>query len=162
MAGNPRELKLSDQAAKRIDWYLFRYPSRQAAVLPALHLAQAEFGHLSTEVMDLIAVRLGVPPVQVYEAATFYSLYQKKPMGRHCVYVCTNIGCFLKGADALLSHLKKKLGIECGETTSDGKFSLFSVECLANCGEAPAVQIDDEYHNRVTPGSMDRTLDELP
>jgi len=162
MTGNPKEPKLSQQAEERIDWYLSRYPSKQAAVLPALHLAQAEFGYLSTEVMELIARRLGVPPIQIYEAARFYTLYQKKPMGHHCIYVCTNVACFLNGADALLAHLKKKLGVDCGETTSDGKVSLFSVECLAHCGEAPAVQIDDEYHGRVTPGSIDRTLDELP
>jgi NADH-quinone oxidoreductase subunit E len=159
MAQTPQ---LSGQANARIDFFLSRYPTRQAALLPVLTLVQREFGHLSTDLLELVASRLGLPPIQVSEAATFYTMYRHEAKGKHCIYLCTNIGCFLRGSDALLDHLKKKLGIEVGQTTADGRFSLFSVECLAACDHGPMAQIDDDYHDDLTPESVDRLLEKLP
>ncbi|MBI4863083.1 MAG: NADH-quinone oxidoreductase subunit NuoE [Candidatus Riflebacteria bacterium] len=161
MSGESNEIRFSQKAKDRLAWYLTRYPTRQAALLPALRLAQEEFGHLTHPVMDYVAGQLELPPVTVYEAATFYTMYHKKPVGEHCVYVCTNVTCFLKGADQLLEYLSGKLGIRPGQATADGKITLFSVECLGNCDKAPTVQIDDDYHDCVTTESADRLLEKL-
>jgi NADH-quinone oxidoreductase subunit E len=160
--GNPHNPEFSAAAEERLSWLLSRYPTKQAALLPALHLAQEEFGWVSNEVIDYVAKKLELAAIDVQEVATFYTMYHKKPAGKHCVYVCTNIGCFLNGADDLLAYLEKKFGVKAGETTPDGRYSLFSVECLANCGEAPAAQINDDYHDRVTPDSVNKVLESLP
>jgi NADH-quinone oxidoreductase subunit E len=159
--GNAESPVFSAEAEKKLDWYLTRYATKRAALLPALHVAQKEFGWLSEPVMNLVAKKLELAAVDVYEAATFYTLYHRKPKGKHCVWVCTNLSCFLNGADDLLEHVEKKLGIKAGETTADGRVSLFSVECLANCDRAPTAQVDEDYVDRLTPESMDRLLEKL-
>jgi NADH-quinone oxidoreductase subunit E len=161
MSGTAQEIKLSDEFRQKLDWHLSRYPDRRAALLPALHLAQKQFGWLSNEVMDHVAGLLQLPPVDVYEVATFYTLYNKKPVGKHCIWACTSVSCFLRGSDELLAHLKTKLGVEVGGTTADGQFTLFEVECLANCANAPAIQVDADYHDRVTNDAADKLLESL-
>lgn len=162
MHGDAKNPKFSPEASEKIKWHLSRYPSNRAAVLPALHIAQQEFGWLSDEVMLLVAKEVGVAPVDVLETATFYTMYHKKPAGKHCIWFCTNISCYLNGADELLGHIEKKLGIKAGQTTPDGKYSLFEVECLANCDKAPTAQIGDDYHDNLSAASVDKLIDSLP
>ncbi|MBI3543341.1 MAG: NADH-quinone oxidoreductase subunit NuoE [Deltaproteobacteria bacterium] len=138
-----------------------RYPINQAALLPALHLAQAEHGWLSDEVMDEVAAAIDIPPPVVREVVTFYTMYNLKPVGKYHVQVCTNISCALLGAEELMGHCEKRLGIEGGETTRDNKFTITEVECLGSCGTAPCVQINDDYHENMTPERMDKLFTEL-
>ena len=138
------------------------YPDPQSALLPALVLAQRDYGgFLPRKAFAEVARAMELPATQVAAAASFYTLLQRKPVGRHLVQVCTNISCSLLGAEHLLQHLARKLGIEPGETTPDGKFTLVEVECLGSCGTAPMMQIDDAYHENLTDDKVDRILAEL-
>lgn len=139
------------------------YPAAMTSslVLPLLQLMQEEKGHLTESDALLIADYLGVPPMQVKEALCWYSMLHRQPTGRHVIKVCRNIACSLLGAERLLEHLKGKLGIGAGETTADGRFTLLAVECLASCGTAPAMQVDDTYHERLSEAGIDRILEEL-
>ena len=139
-------------------------PGRQrSAVLDALRLAQEENGGwLSVELMDEVAGELELPPIQVYEVATFYSMFQVRPVGRNCVAVCTNISCWLRGGEALLQHLEKRLGIAVGESTADGRIFLKEEEeCLAACTGAPMMMVNHDYHENVTPAQADRIIEGL-
>jgi len=141
-----------------------KYPKgRQAsAVLPLLDLAQRQNdGWLPTSAMDHVAEVLDMAPVRVYEVATFYSMYNLKPVGKHHVQVCTTTPCWLRGSDGVLDACKKKLGVEPGETTADGKFTLDEVECLAACVNAPMVQIGDDYYEDLDADSMTKILEDL-
>jgi len=131
---------LSQEVRQKIDRELGKYPSdqRQSAVMSALAFAQDEHGWLSTDIMDAVAGYLGMPPVAVYEVATFYTMYNVKPQGRFKISICTNLPCALSGANAAADHLKQKLGVGFGETTPDGRFTLVELECLGSCGTAPA------------------------
>jgi len=152
---------LSEAVKSQIDHWLTKYPAdqKQSAVIPALHILQdANKGWLTTELMDALADYLGMPKVAVYEVASFYSMYELKPVGRHKICVCTNISCLLCGSDSVVSHLKQKLGIDWGQTTADGKFTLKQVECLAACGGAPAMQIGKDYYENLTPEKIDTIL----
>jgi len=111
--------------------------------------------------MAYVAKCIEVPVIEVLETATFYTLYHKKKPGKHCLWMCTNVSCFLNGADDLLAHVEQKLGVKAGGTTADGKFSLFSVECLANCSQAPCAQIDEDYVDRLSSDSVDQLIDRL-
>lgn len=155
---------LSHSAKTAIDKWLTKFPSnqRQSAVLYALTFVQEENGGFLTEsLMDCVAAYLGMPKIAVYEVATFYSLFDLKPVGKHKICVCTNISCMLLGSDDIVAHLKQRLGIEFGETTIDGKFTLKEVECLAACGGAPAMQIGNQYYEHLTPERIDQILTEL-
>ncbi|TVR62437.1 MAG: NAD(P)H-dependent oxidoreductase subunit E [Candidatus Competibacteraceae bacterium] len=156
---------LSAHARAEIDRWLTRYPPdrKQSAVLAALREVQHENGgYLTTELMDAVADYLDLPPIVVYEAASFYSMFELKPVGRHSISVCTNISCLLRGGDAILAHLEKKLGVKLGESTPDGKFYLKrEEECLAACCGAPMMQVDHVYHEHLTPEKVDRVLDSL-
>ena len=162
-------LVFSENAQRRFDLIVGRYPNRQAALLPVLHLAQAEFGHVSPEVMDFVGHLLGVPPIKVQQVATFYTMYNLAPVGRFHVQVCTNISCYLTGGKEILCHLKQKLGLENKGTTADGVFTLEEVECLAACGTAPALQVNDPhdpewpiaYHENQTVASADALIERL-
>ncbi len=154
-------LAFSQSARQRFDEIVARYPNRQAALLPVLHLAQQEFDHISPEVMQFVAEQLGVPPVKVQHVATFYTMYNKKPVGRFHVQVCTNIACHLTGGPEIFAHLKKKLGVANKGTTADDLFTLEEVECLAACGYSPAIQITDKK-DRETPIFFRENLDSLP
>ncbi len=144
-------VEFSQRSKERFAEILTRYPTKRAAIMPTLWLAQKEFGHLSGETLAYVAGLLGLSPAFVASVASFYTMYYKKPMGRHHVQVCTNLSCALVGSGEILDCLKKQLGIGTGETTADGRFSLDEVECLASCGTAPMMQIDDDYWEDLTP-----------
>ncbi|MFQ5546255.1 MAG: NADH-quinone oxidoreductase subunit NuoE [Acidiferrobacterales bacterium] len=147
-----------------IDRWIAKYPpdQKQAAVMGALNIVQRQNGGwLTTELMDAVAEYLDMPPIAVYEVATFYTMYDLKPVGRHKIYVCTNISCMLCGSGVIAEHLEKKLGIKLGETTADGKFTVKEAECLAACGGAPMFMLDDDYHENLTPDKVDAILAKL-
>ena len=156
---------LSAHARAEIDQWLTRYPAdrKQSAVLAALREAQHEnHGYLTTELMDAVADYLAMPPIAVYEVASFYSIFETQPVGRHNIAVCTNISCMLRGSETVLSHIEKKLGIKLGESTPDGKFYLKKEEeCLAACCGAPMMQVDHVYYENLTPEKVDQILDSL-
>lgn len=147
-----------------IEQSLKKYPSdrRQSAVMDALTAAQEHNGgHLTRPLMDAVAVYLGIPKIAVYEVATFYSMYELKPVGRHKLCVCTNISCALRGSDEIVAHLQQRLGIGLGETTDDGRVTLKEVECLGACVGAPVLQLGDQYHEHLTKERVDLLLEEL-
>ena len=155
---------LSDDAIRRIDGEVAKYPpdQKRSAVMAALTIAQDEHGWLPPEVMDDVARHLGMPTVAVYEAATFYTMYNLKPTGRFKLTICTNLPCALQGATAAALHLKKRLGIDFGETTGDGKFTLKEGECFGACGDAPVVLVNNKRMvGFMNPPQLDALLDEL-
>jgi NADH-quinone oxidoreductase subunit E len=155
---------LSKEARTQIDAWVKKYPSdqKQSAVIAALTIVQDENGgSLTQELMDAVAAYLGMPKIAVYEVATFYTMFELKPVGRHKISVCTNISCMLCGSDEIVGHLKQKLGINFNETTADGKFTLKSVECLAACGGAPMMLIGHTYHENLTSQKVDTILASL-
>ncbi|MFQ5487279.1 MAG: NADH-quinone oxidoreductase subunit NuoE [Gammaproteobacteria bacterium] len=156
---------ISEAARNKIEHWLTKYPQeqRRSAVLPALSIVQDEHdGWLSTELMDAVAEYLGMPPIAVYEVATFYSMYDLEPVGRHKIAVCNNISCMLCGGDGIIAHIENKLGIKIGETSADGKFTLKrEEECLAACAGAPMMAVDGHYYENLTPEKVDAILDGL-
>ena len=155
---------LSADARARIDREIAKYPpgQRQSAVMSALAIAQRELGWLSNETMDEVAGILGMPPVAVYEVATFYTMYDLKPTGRFKLAICTNLPCALSGATAAAEHLKSKLGIGFGETTPDGRFTLKEGECMGACGDAPVLLVNNvRMASFMTPPKLDALVDEL-
>ena len=154
---------LTEQAESEIDREIAKYPpeQKQAAVMAALSIAQREKGWLSEATMDYVAHRLEIPSVRVAEVATFYSMYDLAPVGRHKLCLCTNISCMLRGSDGIAEYLEKKLHIKLGQTTGDGRYTLKEVECLAACGGAPMMQVDDDYYENLTPQRVDEILDAL-
>lgn len=137
------------------------YPDPRGALLPVLHLAQETFGHISLEVETYVAGLFGLAPAQVHEVVTFYTLFHQTRPGRHLIAVCHNLSCHLAGAPGILAHLAGRLGIEPGQTTDDGRFTLLAVECLCACEHAPMAQVDDRYEFALTPAKVDRLLREL-
>ena len=140
-----------------------RYPEgkQKSALLPVLHLAQESFGGwLSSETMDYVASLLNIEPIEVYEVATFYSMYNLKPVGKYMFEVCQTGPCMLKGSDEIIGYIKEKLGIGVGETTSDGMFTLKTVECLGACGYAPMMQMGKYYKEHLTREKVDQIIDE--
>ncbi len=162
-------LAFSATAMQRFERIVARYPHRQAALLPVLHLAQEEFGWISPEAMEYVGHLLNMPPIKVQHVATFYTMYNLKPVGRFHVQVCTNTACWLTGGVEILEHLKAKFGVGNKGTTSDGLFTLEEVECLASCGTAPAIQVNDQqdrewpirYHENQSIASVDSLMDAL-
>ncbi len=155
---------ISKESRADIDRWIAKYPAdqKQSAVMAALRIVQDQNGgHLTTELMDAVAEYLEMDPIAVYEVATFYSMYEMKPVGRHKICVCTNISCMLCGSDGIVEHLQKRLGIGFGEVTPDGRFSLKEVECLGACVGAPMFQIGEHYYEHLTPEKVDQILDEL-
>ena len=152
----------SDSARREFDRLLTRYPDREAVILPALYLAQGEFGYVSNEAIEYIAGLLEVSPARIEGVATFYTMFNRKPVGKYHVQICRNISCSLLGAEHLIEHVSKKLGVRPGETTPDGKFTLTKAECLGSCGTAPVMQVNDDYHENLTEESIDAILDRLP
>ena len=156
---------LSEHTRQEIDHWVGKFPPgrQRSAVITALRAAQEQnHGHLTTELMDAVAEYLALPPVQVYEVASFYSMFETHKCGRHHVSVCTNISCMLRGADRILQHVEKKLGIKEGESTADGRIFLKrEEECLAACTGAPMMMVDHVYHENLTPEVVDKVLDEL-
>lgn len=152
---------LSEAALKEIDDIQKKYPTKRSAVLPSLYVAQGEQGYVTQEAMSEIARILDIPPTQVYEAATFYTMYNKKPVGKYHIQVCANLSCSLLGADHLVDYISGKLDIKKGETTKDKKFTLSTVQCLGSCGTAPMLQLNDDYHEDLTEEKIDKILDGL-
>lgn len=155
-------IEFSPTTKAKFDQILTRYPRKDAALLPTLWLAQDEFGTITPEVMKYVAELLDVPPAKVFGVATFYTMYHTTAVGKYHVQVCRTLSCALSGSDALIKHLKKKLNIELGGTSADGKFTLSEVECLAHCGAGPVVQINNMDFTAVTPEKMDEILSNLP
>ena len=159
------ERLLSDHVREEIDHWKARFPEgrQRSAVISALHAAQHENdGYLTPELMDAVAEYLDLPKIQVYEVATFYSMFQTKPVGRHNVAICTNISCMLRGADGVVAHCQKKLGIKLGESTEDGRIYLKKEEeCLAACTGAPMMMVNHKYHENLTLEQVDDILDGL-
>jgi NADH-quinone oxidoreductase subunit E len=155
---------LTAESRAEIDRWVAKYPAewKQSAVMSALRITQDQNGGwLSTELMDAVAEYLEMEPIAVYEVGSFYSMYELEPVGRHKICVCTNISCQLRGADEIVEHLRKRLGIGLGESTADGRFTLKEVECLGACGGAPMFQIGREYYENLTPAKIDEILEKL-
>jgi NADH-quinone oxidoreductase subunit E len=156
------EIKFSDAALKEYHALLGRYPTRQAALLPTLWIAQREFGWLSDATQDYVARLMELPPAHVRAVVSFYTMFHRKPVGRYLLDVCTNLSCRLRGADKIVDCIRRKLKIELGETTPDGKFTLGNVECLASCGSAPMLQLNqDAFFENLTEESTSKLIDEL-
>lgn len=159
-----REQLLSEASRAEIDHWVAKYPAeqKQSAVMAALRIAQEQNGGwLSEELIQAVADYLGMPKIAVYEVATFYAMYELAPVGRHKICVCNSISCMLNGSEQIIEYLKRKLGVDVGEVTPDGKFSIKEVECLGACIGAPMCMIGKEYYEHLTPDSIDRLLDEL-
>jgi NADH-quinone oxidoreductase subunit E len=152
---------LSEAARGKIEGLMRRYPKARSALIPSLQLAQDEVGYVSHEVIREVAGMFGLSANEVYEVASFYTMLYKKPVGKYVIQVCTNISCLLCNSEDIMTHLQRRLGIKPGETTEDRKFTLLEVECLASCGTAPVVQINEDYHESLTVEKLDRILDSL-
>jgi NADH-quinone oxidoreductase subunit E len=146
---------------QRVDTLAGRYPEPKAAMLMVLWEVQKEKGWIDAQSEAWVAERLGTSPAQVHGVVSFYTMYKQKQMGRHHIQVCTTLSCMLRGSDELMGHLKTRLGIDEGEVTPDGKFSLVRVECLGSCDTAPMFQLNDDYHENLTLETVDRMLDGL-
>lgn len=154
-------LTFSAEAKQKIQTLLGRYPDRQAACLPVLHLAQDEFGWISDEAIDAVAETLRLPPAHVYGVATFYTMYHRHPTAKHTVMVCTNVACMLRGGYEVLAALERKVGVKAGQNSADGEFTLVEEECLAACANAPCMISGHKYFLDLTPQSAVAALDEI-
>jgi NADH-quinone oxidoreductase subunit E len=152
---------LSQAACQQIQALMSKYPQKRSALIPSLQLAQKEAGYLSHETICEIARVFSLSPNEVHEVASFYTMLYKKPMGKYVIQVCTNISCLLCNAEDIVSHLTRKLEIQFGETTPDGKFTLLEVECLGSCGTSPVIQINEQYYEELTPDKVDQILNSL-
>lgn len=155
------DLAFGPDVDREIDAIVARYPNRMAALIPVLYVAQREFEVLSRGVLDLVARRLDLPAAKVLNTATFYTMFFKERVGRIHVQVCRNISCYLRGCDGLMAVMAEKLGLEPGQVSEDGQFSLEGVECLAACGTAPIVRINETYHEALSPEAFSLLLDDL-
>jgi len=154
-------MAFSEETRAAFERMLIRYPTREAAILPTLYLAQREFGYLSEEAIEYIASLLGFTPARIEGVATFYTMYNRKPVGKYHLQICRNLSCSLMGAEHLIERVSKKIGVKPGQTTADGRFTLSTVECLGSCGTAPVMQVNDDYHEDLTEESIDAILDGL-
>jgi len=155
---------LSAESLAQIDREIAKYPAehKQSAVMGALRIAQVEKGWLAPETIEFVADYLGMPAIAAYEVATFYNMYELSPCGRHKITLCTNLPCQLQGADEIAAHLKRRLGIDFGETTADGRFTLKEGECMGSCGSGPLCLYNNhKMHTRLSPETVDKLLDEL-
>lgn len=156
-------IQFSQKSLSKVQEIIDRYPQgkQKSALLPVLHLAQDEFGGwLDVPVMDYVASLLSIEPIEVYEVASFYSMYNLKPVGKYLFEVCHTGPCMVSGSDNIVEYIKQKLGISVGETTPDGMFTLKTVECLGACGYAPMMQLGKHYREHLTPEKVDRIIDE--
>jgi NADH-quinone oxidoreductase subunit E len=153
--------RLSDANVELARAMMARFPRPKSALIPILHLAQEQDGYLTNDAMAHIAELVGVTPAEVYGTATFYEMFKFEPVGRYCINVCTNISCQLVGAWELLHHAEETLGVKAGSTTPDGMFTVEDVECIAACTEAPALQVNYRYRNKVSTADFDKLVDDL-
>ena len=155
------EFKLSERTRQEIETLVKQYPSARSAILPALHIVQAQFGFIPAEPMAELAEILGILKGDVEQVVTFYRMYNQKPVGKYHVKVCDSISCYLRGSDELIEHGLNRLGTRLNETTADGQITISKIECLAACGAAPCLQVNDEYLYNVQPEQLDEILDTL-
>lgn len=155
-----QELSFSKEGEALFKDLQTRYPNRQAVVIPALHLAQKEFGYVSVKAMEYIATRLDLPASKVLNSATFYSMFNRHPVGTNHINVCTGPPCALVGSDRIVRFFEKKLGIKVGETTPGGKFTLSRSECLASCGTAPMLDCNGKYYENLTDEVLEQLFEE--
>lgn len=163
-AVTPAAQRLTPEMQAQFDAIAAQYPAemRPSLVLPLLHCMQAIRGHLTEGDATTVAAYIGIPAMQVTEALSWYTMFHKQPVGRHVVKVCRNIACALRGSDQLLQHLQGTLGLKPGQTSADGRYTLLAVECLASCGTAPAMQVNDTYHEHLDATKVDEILRGLP
>jgi NADH-quinone oxidoreductase E subunit len=155
------DLQFSAEAKRELDAILKKYGDRQSSLIPALRLAQKEFGEINPVVEEYLARLLDVAPIHVHGVATFYTMFHTKPVGRHLISLCRTLSCELRGAVDIVKHLQRKLRIGNGETTPDGRFSLMLVECLGTCGSAPVMQVNEKTHENLTIEKVDEILGNL-
>lgn len=153
--------EFSEKTKKKIEEIAARYPQKEAAILPILHITQQEFGSISAEEEKMVARILGIKPISVRELVTFYTMLSRESLGKYHIQVCSNLSCSLLGADNFVDYLVEKLGIEPGETTPDKKFTLSKVECLGACERAPCMMINFNYYGEMDPKKVDEILDGL-
>jgi NADH-quinone oxidoreductase subunit E len=154
-------LNFSEATQKKIDKIITGYPRKEAALLPILHLAQQEFGQIGGAEEQLVANLLEIKPVEVREVVTFYTMYNRKSVGKYHIQVCANLSCSMMGGEALIGYLSEKLGIAPGETTEDKLFTLTTVECLGACEQAPCMMINFDYHGPLDKTKIDKILEDL-
>ena len=154
-------VEFSPATLDKFNEIIARYPKKEAAMLPVLYLAQQEFGHIGPEAIDYVAKLMGQTPARVYGVVSFYTMFNMQPIGRHHIQVCRTLPCALRGAEAVTTLIRQKLGIEPGQTTPDGRFTLTEVECLASCGTAPMMQINDDFYENLTERKIGEILDGL-
>jgi NADH-quinone oxidoreductase E subunit len=154
------ELRLSPEALQEIDRAVALYPRRASAVLPVLHVIQREHGYVPPEARGWVAARLEMPPAKVEEVLSFYTMFHRAPVGRKHLQVCRSLSCYLRGQEEITDTIRRKLGLEPGGKTADGKFSLVHVECLGSCGTAPMMQVNDDYHENLSPARVEELLEE--
>lgn len=158
-----KEIRFNEEALATVNKIIARYPQgkQKSALIPVLHIAQAEFGGwLSPETMDYVASILNIKPIEVYEVASFYSMFNLKPVGKCLLEVCRTSSCWVRGAEDVVKHIEKRLGIKEGETTKDGMFTLKTVECLGSCGTAPMLQCGASFHENLTLEKVDAIIEE--
>jgi NADH-quinone oxidoreductase E subunit len=151
----------SKSIEKEFQELIQKYPSKRSALIPALYIVQRELGYVTPEGLEHVAKLLGMTPAQILEVASFYTMLYLKPVGKNVLWVCHNLSCNLCGAEEIIEHLEKKLGITSGETTADGNFTLLRQECLASCDTAPVMQVNDDYEEKLTPQRVDEILNKL-
>lgn len=154
-------IEFTSENKKEFEKLLTHYPNKRAAMLPTLWIAQKQFGWISQKVMEYVAVLLDVPPIKVYEVVTFYTMFNQKQVGKYHIQLCRTLSCELCGKGEILNHLKKKLGVGIGETSTDAKYTLSEVECLGSCGTAPMMQVNNDYYENLTPLKVDEILNGL-
>jgi NADH-quinone oxidoreductase subunit E len=154
-------MPLSDKLKEKINEIVSKSETRQSALIPILHEVQSEHGWVSNESMKEVAALLGIPPASVQNVATFYTMFFTKPVGKHVLWLCRTLSCALRGAEQVEHYLSEKLQIRTGETTTDGNFTLLEAECLASCGTAPVMLIDDELHENLTKKKIDEIVEKL-
>ena len=152
---------ISEQAKQRMRDLAARYPAARSAVLPSLYIAQEEEGYITAQGLQAVAEALGMTVDDVESVATFYTMYWHQQPGKKVIKICTSLSCYLRGCDKLLAHLEQRLGIKAGETTADGNYTLKPMECLASCGTAPVLQVNEEFVENVTLEMADALIDEL-
>jgi NADH-quinone oxidoreductase E subunit len=151
----------SKSIEKEFQELLLKYPSKKSALIPALYIVQREMGYVKPEGLEYVAKLLGMSPAQIMEVASFYTMLFLKPVGKNVLWVCHNLSCNLCGAEDVIQHLEKSLGIRAGETTADGLFTLLRQECLAACDTAPVMQVNDDYEENLTLKRADEIIDKL-
>jgi NADH-quinone oxidoreductase subunit E len=152
---------LTPERERELADVLTRYPTKMAACIPLLHLCQEQNGFIDDDIVTFVSHRLDLPPAHVKGVVTFYTLFNQHKVGKHQVWICRTLPCALRGANEMLHHCEKKLGIHAGETTTDGKVTLRTAECLAACAGAPMMQVDKDYHENLTPDRVDALLEKL-